>query len=151
VSDVLAAYGAKPEYFACTFWFAAPEMVTPLRVADEVVLRESKNTLRLFEPLFGTAKSGLPSPLKSPVAINDGLLPAGIAVGCRFSGTNPISREPEVIARLHAVRGIGYAASGHPLEKDTPEPRPIQSRSSGQIIAIPEVGGLHHRYKRRAA
>lgn len=37
------------------------------------------------------------------------------------------------------------------LEKDTPEPRPIQSPSAGQIIAIPEVGGLHHRYERRAA
>jgi putative transposase len=37
------------------------------------------------------------------------------------------------------------------LEKDTPEPRPIQPRSSGQIIAIPEVGGLHHRYERHAA
>jgi putative transposase len=37
------------------------------------------------------------------------------------------------------------------LDKDAPEPRPIQPRSSGQIIAIPEVGGLHHRYERRAA
>jgi putative transposase len=37
------------------------------------------------------------------------------------------------------------------LEKDSPEPRPIQPRSSGQIIAIPEVVGLHHRYERRAA
>lgn len=35
--------------------------------------------------------------------------------------------------------------------KDTPEPRPIQPRSAGQIIAIAEVGGLHHRYERRAA
>lgn len=37
------------------------------------------------------------------------------------------------------------------LDKDAPEPRPIQPRSSGQIIAIPEVGGLHHRYERRPA
>jgi putative transposase len=37
------------------------------------------------------------------------------------------------------------------LEKDTPDPRPVQSPSAGQIIAIPEVGGLHHRYQRRAA
>jgi transposase InsO family protein len=37
------------------------------------------------------------------------------------------------------------------LKKDTPEPRPIQPPSAGQIIAIPEVGGLHHRYERRAA
>jgi putative transposase len=37
------------------------------------------------------------------------------------------------------------------LQKDTPEPRPIQPPGAGHIIAIPEVGGLHHRYERRAA
>jgi putative transposase len=37
------------------------------------------------------------------------------------------------------------------LDKDTPESRPIQPRSAVQIIAVPEVGGLHHRYERRAA
>jgi putative transposase len=36
-------------------------------------------------------------------------------------------------------------------EKDTPEPRPIQSADMGRVITIPEVGGLHHRYERRAA
>ena len=35
------------------------------------------------------------------------------------------------------------------LEKDSPNSRPVQS--VGQIIAIPQVGGLHHRYERRAA
>ena len=37
------------------------------------------------------------------------------------------------------------------LEKDSPEPRPIQPPDAGRIIAIPEVGGLPHRYDRRAA
>ena len=37
------------------------------------------------------------------------------------------------------------------LEKDSPEPRPIQSADTGRVVAIPEVGGLHHRYERRAA
>src|SRR3954464_8706088 len=37
------------------------------------------------------------------------------------------------------------------LEKDSPEPRPVQSLDAGRIIAIPEVGRLHHRYERRAA
>ena len=32
-----------------------------------------------------------------------------------------------------------------------PEPRRIQPASAGAIIAFPEVGGLHHRYERRAA
>jgi len=35
--------------------------------------------------------------------------------------------------------------------KDTPEPRAVQLPSDGQIVAIPEVGGLHHRYEQRAA
>jgi putative transposase len=35
------------------------------------------------------------------------------------------------------------------LAKDAPGPRAIMRR--GEIIAIPQVGGLHHRYERRAA
>jgi transposase InsO family protein len=37
------------------------------------------------------------------------------------------------------------------LQKDTPESRPVQGPEAGRIVAIPEVGGLHHRYERRAA
>jgi transposase InsO family protein len=37
------------------------------------------------------------------------------------------------------------------LEKDSPEPRPIQWADTGRVAAIPAVGGLHHRYERRAA
>jgi putative transposase len=38
------------------------------------------------------------------------------------------------------------------LSKDCPRPRPVQLPSAGHnIIAFPEVGGLHHRYERRAA
>jgi hypothetical protein len=37
------------------------------------------------------------------------------------------------------------------LQKDTPEPRPVQSPEAGRIISIPELGELHHRYERRAA
>jgi len=35
------------------------------------------------------------------------------------------------------------------LEKDSPTTRPVQS--VGNIVAIPQVGGMHHRYERRAA
>jgi transposase InsO family protein len=35
------------------------------------------------------------------------------------------------------------------LAKDTPIPRPITY--DGVVMAVPEVGGLHHRYERRAA
>jgi len=37
------------------------------------------------------------------------------------------------------------------LEKDAPLPRRVSSLTSGEIVAIPQVGGLHHRYERRAA
>ena len=35
------------------------------------------------------------------------------------------------------------------LAKDAPEPRPVITQ--GEIVAIPQVGGLHHRYERRVA
>jgi transposase InsO family protein len=37
------------------------------------------------------------------------------------------------------------------LDKDCPDSRPIQHRSAGRVVAIPKVGGLHHRYERVAA
>ncbi len=37
------------------------------------------------------------------------------------------------------------------LDKDTPIPRPIAARGDGRVVAIPQVGGLHYRYERRAA
>ena len=37
------------------------------------------------------------------------------------------------------------------LEKDTPQSRPVMPATFGPIIARAEVGGLHHRYERRAA
>ena len=35
------------------------------------------------------------------------------------------------------------------LDKDSPDSRPVHSL--GEIIGLPEVGGLHHRYERRVA
>ena len=43
-------------------------------------------------------------------------------------------------SRTHRSRG-----------KDSPEPRGIQSPEMGSVVAVPQVGGLHHRYERRAA
>ena len=37
------------------------------------------------------------------------------------------------------------------LVKDAPVPCPVQPPSIGRVIKIPQVGGLHHRYERRAA
>ena len=35
------------------------------------------------------------------------------------------------------------------LDKDSPDSRSVQT--IGNVVAIPEVGGLHHRYERRAS
>ena len=37
------------------------------------------------------------------------------------------------------------------LGKDAPTPRAVQAITEGNVVAFPEVGGLHHRYERRAA
>jgi transposase InsO family protein len=37
------------------------------------------------------------------------------------------------------------------LDTDCPETCPIHPPTAGKIIAFPQVGGLHHRYERRAA
>jgi hypothetical protein len=51
----------------------------------------------------------------------------------------------------------GYLAYYHQsrthlsLAKDSPQPRRIVPPKLGPVVAIPQVGGLHHRYDRRAA
>jgi transposase InsO family protein len=37
------------------------------------------------------------------------------------------------------------------LEKDSPEPRALQPPELGPVVAVSQVGGLHHRYERCAA
>jgi transposase InsO family protein len=36
------------------------------------------------------------------------------------------------------------------LERNSPIPREIEAPVKGKVIAIPQVGGLHHRYRRAA-
>jgi hypothetical protein len=37
------------------------------------------------------------------------------------------------------------------LEMDCPHPRSVEPPALGQVMALPEVGGLHHHYERQAA
>jgi putative transposase len=37
---------------------------------------------------------------------------------------------------------------GQSLERNSPTPREIEPPSKGRIISIPQVGGLHHYYRR---
>ena len=63
-----------------------------------------------------------------------------------------------VFNETHLRRMLGaYLAYYHQarthlsLAKDAPTPRRAQAITDGEVIAFPEVGGLHHRYERRAA
>lgn len=64
-----------------------------------------------------------------------------------------------VVLSQHHLRCIltGYLTYDHAwrthlaLGMDRPGRRPVQPPKSGQVIAVPEVGGLHHHYERRAA
>ncbi len=37
------------------------------------------------------------------------------------------------------------------LDRNSPTPRGVEPPSQGEMVAIPQVGGLHHRYTRHAA
>ena len=53
---------------------------------------------------------------------------------------------------LTAYSSYYHGARTHlSLAKDAPTTRPVQTPSEGRVVAFPEVGGLHHRYERRAA
>jgi putative transposase len=51
----------------------------------------------------------------------------------------------EYLAYCHAHR------THQALEHDGPAPRPIEVAEQGEIVELPLVGGLHHRYTRQAA
>jgi putative transposase len=63
-----------------------------------------------------------------------------------------------VLSERHLMRILtSYFAYYHTwrthlaLAMDSPERRPIQPPERGRVIAVPEVGGLHHHYERQAA
>ena len=53
---------------------------------------------------------------------------------------------------LSAYLFLYHGARTHlSLEKDAPTPRRVHAPAEGRVVAFAEVGGLHHRYERRAA
>jgi putative transposase len=63
-----------------------------------------------------------------------------------------VSNESSLYRHLQAFCSYYHRTRTHlALQKDTPERRSVQAPEAGGIISIPEVGGLHHRYERRAA
>ncbi len=60
----------------------------------------------------------------------------------------------EAALHRHVTSFLAYyhASRTHlSLGKDPPETRAVQPADAGRIVTIPQVGGLHHRYERRAA
>ena len=62
-----------------------------------------------------------------------------------------------VLNEAHLLRVLtAYCAYYHEsrthlsLERNAPVPRQIESPERGKVIAIPHLGGLHHRYTRVA-
>jgi len=56
--------------------------------------------------------------------------------------------------RRHMASYLDYyhgSRSHLSLRKDSPDGRAVEPPEMGQIVAVPKVGGLHHRYERRAA
>jgi hypothetical protein len=100
-----------------------------------------------------------------------------LLVTLRTSLRTRVALQPEILALRHQLqvlertlprrvrvneRGLSRMLTRYPtyyhqsrthlaLAKDAPRPRPIAPPALGPVIATPHVGGLHHRYDRRAA
>jgi hypothetical protein len=78
----------------------------------------------------------------------------------RMSQANPLWGAPRIHGELLKL-GIAVAQSTvarylprlrkPPSQTWRPEPRGVEPPEQGRVVAIPQVGGLHHRYQRRAA
>ena len=63
-----------------------------------------------------------------------------------------VFHESSLRRTLHSYFDYYHRSRTHlSLGKDSPEPRAIQPPEMGSVVAVPQVGGLHHRYERRAA
>ncbi|MEA3275837.1 MAG: integrase core domain-containing protein, partial [Pseudomonadota bacterium] len=52
---------------------------------------------------------------------------------------------------LRAYFSYYHAARTHlALDKQSPQPRQVESPDSGEVIAFPHIGGLHHEHRRAA-
>jgi hypothetical protein len=70
----------------------------------------------------------------------------------KMSRENPIWGAPRIHGDLKSFVAYYHETRAHlSLDKDTPTSRSVQPPDLGQVVALPQVGGLHHRYERRAA
>ena len=63
-----------------------------------------------------------------------------------------VLNEQHLRRRLRSYLRYYHGSRTHlALDKDAPEPRDVEPPEHGRVIGRPQVGGLHHRYVRRAA
>jgi len=66
---------------------------------------------------------------------------------CRYGLVVPAGHEGDRLRSGTCAAGLlgRRGAARLSLAGDAPEPRGIQGRELGEVVEIPEVGGLHHR------
>jgi hypothetical protein len=64
----------------------------------------------------------------------------------------PRAQEKKKYDAVYDARGGGRSIGigRKSLDRNSPTPREVEPSSLGDVIAIPQVGGLHHRYTRAA-
>jgi hypothetical protein len=77
------------------------------------------------------------------------------AIPRRIATKNPALRQQSIVLHLtQTLRAyfdyFHYSRTHLWLERNAPEPRRVELPSQGRVIAIPQVGGLHHRDRRAA-
>jgi Homeodomain-like domain len=117
-------------------------------VTPDTVLRWRRRRFRLY----WTKLSGQPTGGRPPVS------PEIRALVRRIAEANPLWGAPRIHGELLklgidvAERTVYHGARTHlSLQKDAPDGRPIERAEVGRVVALPEIGGLHHRYVRQAA
>src|ERR1039457_3471936 len=59
-----------------------------------------------------------------------------------------VPRAPQLYPNVKSYFAYYHRSRAHlSLGKYAPEPRPVLPPSMGKVVALPEVGGLHHRYE----
>jgi len=62
-----------------------------------------------------------------------------------------VSNELHLVRILRSYFAYYHEARTHlSLDRNAPVPRKVERREQGSVVAIPHVGGLHHRYTRAA-
>jgi hypothetical protein len=101
---------------------------------EQGILKREQGII-LLEQGISFEQQGKPTPAKKPAAQT-----------CQFMGAQK-GISTALVIKADYQRTRTHLA----LDQDCPDPRPIMPRRIGKVVAIPKVGGLHHRYERLAA